>query len=196
MKEGSSHCWGWCSTSKGYSLCKQLSKITETMKSQSQKGEFNPFSLPAPIADIEFFSSGNFIFFESTKLAFEQLLTALQDDSVCMIGLLGMGGYGKTSLEKELNLEDLGILLHNNHKGCKGLLTTHRKRTHFSMDCERMNSLTELSNKDAWTLFQKHTHVVDESSLNVAREVVGECKGLPIATVAVARASKGRSSDW
>ncbi|KAI4338219.1 hypothetical protein L6164_016563 [Bauhinia variegata] len=147
MKEASSCCWGWCSTLKGYRLCKKFAKITNSMKHLNQNGEFNPFSHPAPIPDIEFFFSENFEFFESTKSASKQLWEALRDDSVCIIGLHGMGGMRQDGLAKEV----------------------------------------------ANRLFQKNTPIVDEF---VAQEIVKECKGLPIAIVAVAKSLKGRSLDW
>ncbi|KAI4338224.1 hypothetical protein L6164_016568 [Bauhinia variegata] len=201
MKEGSSCCWGWCSTLKGYRLCKKFAKITDSMKHLNQIGEFNPFSQPIPIQDVEFFSSENFVCFESTKSASKQLLEALQDDSVCMIGLHGMGGCGKTTLAKEVDdvwssfklAEDVGIPLYNNCKGCKVLLTTRLQQVCALMGCEKKIQLSLLSYEEAYHLFQRNTPIADEF---MAQEIVKECRGLAIAIVAVAKSLKVRSLDW
>ncbi|KAF7815813.1 putative disease resistance protein [Senna tora] len=274
----SSSCFrGKCPNRKRYSLCKKMEKKTKAMIQLNQKSEFEPFSQPAPIPDIEYFSSENFEYFQSTILAAGQLLEALQDDSGYIIGLYGMGGSGKTTLVKEvgkkakelrhfdrvlfatvshspnimkiqdeiaelldlilderseagrarrismrlqsgeriliilddvwakLNLEEIGIPVDGNQKGCKVLLTTRRQDVCDLMDCPKRIPLNLLSEGEAWSLFRKHASI-DEDALSssnplndVQRKVCKECKGLPIAIVAVGSSLKGKSSavdEW
>ncbi|KAI4347807.1 hypothetical protein L6164_008589 [Bauhinia variegata] len=203
MNEGSIFCAGSCPTLKGYHLCKQLSKKTITMAELTQNSEFNTFSNRATILDVEYFPSGDFMYFTSTKLASQQLLEALQDDSIYVIGLYGMGGCGKTTLVKEVGkeakLEDIGIPLDNHHKVCKVLLTTRRLRVCNDMNCQSKILLDLLSEEEASILFQKKANIVDDPStilLNgVQRDVARECNGLPIAIVAVATSLKGEPLD-
>ncbi|KAI9082394.1 hypothetical protein K1719_035817 [Acacia pycnantha] len=102
MKESNSCFQGRCPTWRRYRLCRQMTKMIEATKNLNQRSEFNPFSIPAPLPDIEYFPSENFVDFQSRKLASDQLLLALQDNGVRMIGLYGMGGSGKTTLVKEV----------------------------------------------------------------------------------------------
>ncbi|KAF7833304.1 putative disease resistance protein [Senna tora] len=93
---------GWCPNWRRYSLFKEMAKKTDVMMKLNTNRDFNPFSFRARLPDIEYFSSGNFMYFKSTKLAADELLKALGDDSIHMIGLYGMGGSGKTTLAKEV----------------------------------------------------------------------------------------------
>ncbi|MED6216200.1 hypothetical protein PIB30_005079 [Stylosanthes scabra] len=49
---------------------------------------------------IEYLYPGNIVYFKSTRNASDQILEALRDDSINLIGLFGMGGSGKTILVK------------------------------------------------------------------------------------------------
>ncbi|TYH74857.1 hypothetical protein ES332_D05G432500v1 [Gossypium tomentosum] len=80
-------------------------------------------------------------------------------------------------LWEEFKLESIGIPFGDEHKGCKILLTTRHQQV-----CTKMNYKAGLED-DCSTL----THV--------AKEVAGECKGLPLAIVTVAKALKGESLD-
>ncbi|XP_022735210.1 uncharacterized protein LOC111288550 isoform X2 [Durio zibethinus] len=95
----------------------------------------------------------------------------------------------------ELNLKEIGIPLRENHKGCKIILTTRRKKVCESMASQVTVSLGVLDEGEAWTLFKTkasldegkdHAHTI-EVAMNVAKE----CKGLPVAIVTLARALKG-----
>nr|WIL60007.1 nodulation protein [Melilotus officinalis] len=68
------------------------------IKTLNTNCEFEPFSSPIP--GLEYFSFGNFVCFESTKVASDQLLEALQDGNCYIIGLYGKKGSGKTKLVK------------------------------------------------------------------------------------------------
>ncbi|MBA0818090.1 hypothetical protein Gohar_003748, partial [Gossypium harknessii] len=65
------------------------------------------------------------------------------------------------------------------------------------MNCQKEIQLGILSEDEAWVLFRDKTGLEDDcSTLNdVAKEVAGECKGLPLAIVTVAKALKGESFD-
>lgn len=99
--ETNSSCFqGQCSIRKRYRHYKQMQKKIETLILLNKQGQFQTISLPAKIPGIEYFSSGNIVYFKSTEKASDQLLEALQDDSSFIIGLYGMGGSGKTTLVK------------------------------------------------------------------------------------------------
>ncbi|KAI4347813.1 hypothetical protein L6164_008594 [Bauhinia variegata] len=204
-------------------------------------------------------------------MAHDELLEALQDDEVFMVGSYEMGGCGKTTLAKhvgneaenifdkvafavvsnnvdvhkiqgeiasyldlllkekestlerarrlwarlasgqkiliilddmwgKLDFEVIGIPFGENCTGCKVLLTTRRLQVCNVISCQRTISLSLLNAEEAWTLFQKHSGIVDETSdslKDLAKEIVKDCTGLPIAIEAVASTLKGKSeSGW
>ncbi|XP_054818182.1 uncharacterized protein LOC129317821 isoform X2 [Prosopis cineraria] len=259
----------WCPIWRRYCLCKELAKITQRMVVlNTESGNLNPFSHPTIIPGIEYHSSPNFTFFNSTQRAFDDLLEALKDDGNSIVGLWGMGGSGKTTLVTEvgkeakesklfdrvvkitisqnleirkvqgeiadmfgldlkekseigraqriaerlqsgeriliilddvwgkLNLEDIGILFGGNHqRNCKIVLTTRRKEVCTLMNCGNIIRLDILKEDEAWTLFQTHANVDAGAKEVVAREVAKECKGLPIAIVAVGTCLKAKGLD-
>ncbi|KAG8492625.1 hypothetical protein CXB51_010038 [Gossypium anomalum] len=100
-------------------------------------------------------------------------------------------------LWEEFKLENIGIPFGDDHKGCKILLTTRQQQVCSKMKCQKEIQLGILSKHEAWVLFRDQAGLDDDcSSLNdVAKEVAGECKGLPLAIVTVAKALKDKSLD-
>ncbi|XP_004296153.1 PREDICTED: probable disease resistance protein At4g27220 [Fragaria vesca subsp. vesca] len=90
-------------------------------------------------------------------------------------------------------LSKIGIPPYNELQKCKSkvLLTTRRLNVCNDMKCHEKIALKLLSKKDSWNLFLRNAGTISFESTSfeeVARKVAGECKGLPIALVAVARA--------
>ncbi|XP_028781185.1 disease resistance protein At4g27190-like [Neltuma alba] len=260
---------GLCPTWRRYCLCKKLAKTARRMIDLNTKcGCFSQVSHPSIPPNIEYRSSQNFRFFNSTQIAFDQLWEALQDDDSSMIGIRGMGGSGKTSLmravgkkaeesrlfnrvvftaisqspntkkiqgeiadalglklkeESEtgrakrialrlqseeriliilddlwavLNLEDIGIPMGGNHqRSFKVVLTTRSLDVCILMECQKRIQLNLLKEDEAWTLFQTHANVSDATKEDIARQIAMECKGLPIAIVAVGTCLKEKGVD-
>uniref|UniRef100_A0A2N9HRR7 NB-ARC domain-containing protein n=1 Tax=Fagus sylvatica TaxID=28930 RepID=A0A2N9HRR7_FAGSY len=106
---GGSPNWIW-----RYKLCKEAIQKTTTLKELQEKGNFSQVAHRAPIPGIEIFSSSDFEVFESTKLAFQQVMEAFHDDTSKRIGLHGMGGVGKTTLVKEIYKKAKELNIFNN----------------------------------------------------------------------------------
>jgi len=95
-------CFTWCpNCMRQFKLSKALDKKSETLrKLEENRKKFPTVSHKAPPDPIEFLPSKEFTSSESSKEAFEQIMKALIDEKVNMIGLCGMGGVGKTTLVK------------------------------------------------------------------------------------------------
>ena len=92
VQENMRFCNGWCPDwIWRYKLCKKAIQKTTALKELQEKGNFSQVAHRAPTPGIEIFSSRDFEVFESTKLAFQQIMEALHDDSIKRIGLHGMG---------------------------------------------------------------------------------------------------------
>ncbi|XP_028798947.1 uncharacterized protein LOC114754343 [Neltuma alba] len=79
------------------------------------------------------------------------------------------------------------------HKGCTILITTRIQEICRKMDCQRNIHLEALTDKEALSLFLRHTS--SSSNLeSLAQNIVEHCHGVPIVIVAVARSLKGRPS--
>ncbi|KAI4347808.1 hypothetical protein L6164_008590 [Bauhinia variegata] len=85
-----------------YRVSKLVEKKTKAVIELNQKSNFQEFAHLVTPPGMEYFSSEGFIFFESTRIAYDQLLKALTDDRVSKVGLYGMGGCGKTTLAKQV----------------------------------------------------------------------------------------------
>ncbi|KAI9403447.1 hypothetical protein POPTR_001G422800v4 [Populus trichocarpa] len=95
-------CFPWCpNCMRQFKLSKALAKKSETFRELLEKKP-TKVSYRAHPQPIEFLPSKDFTPSESSKEALEQIMKALKDDTVNMIGLYGMGGVGKTTLVKEV----------------------------------------------------------------------------------------------
>ncbi|KAJ6950499.1 disease resistance protein [Populus alba x Populus x berolinensis] len=95
-------CFTWCpNCMRQFKLSKALAKKSETFRELLEKKP-TKVSHRAHPEPIEFLPSNEFTPSESSKEALEQIMKALKDDTVNMIGLYGMGGVGKTVLVKEV----------------------------------------------------------------------------------------------
>ncbi|XP_028051112.1 disease resistance protein At4g27190-like [Camellia sinensis] len=91
-------------------MSKEAENKIKEVKRFTQSGNFSTVSLPMPFAqELQFTSSStNYVNFESRELVFNNIMAALQDSNVKMIGVYGTGGVGKTTM-----VEEIGKLVKN-----------------------------------------------------------------------------------
>ncbi|XP_024634174.1 uncharacterized protein [Medicago truncatula] len=88
-----------------YKKGKELTNKKEQIKRLIENGKDLVIGLPAPLPDVERYSSRDYISFESRKSKYKELFDALKDDNSYITGLQGMGGTGKTTLAKKVGKE-------------------------------------------------------------------------------------------
>ncbi|KAL1080085.1 hypothetical protein V6Z11_D10G266800 [Gossypium hirsutum] len=101
---------------------------------------------------------------------------------------------------EKLDIEEVGIPLGDEHKGCKLLLTSRELNVLLNgMDAQKNFPIGVLNEKEAWALFNKMAgNCVESCDLKpIAMEVAKKCAGLPIAIATVAGALRNkRLFEW
>ncbi|KAH9802701.1 Disease resistance protein [Citrus sinensis] len=92
-----------------YRLSRKAEKMTGKLLNLVNRGKFDRVRHIPP--GIKFFSSTDFVQFESTKSTFAKIIEAMKDDKINMVGLYGMRGVGKTTMATEVakKVLELGI---------------------------------------------------------------------------------------
>ncbi|KAF7143596.1 hypothetical protein RHSIM_Rhsim05G0218300 [Rhododendron simsii] len=97
---------------------------------------------------------------------------------------------------KKLDLKEIGIPITDGKQGCKVVLTSRNQRVLIDMDVHKDFPIQVLSEEEAWNLFKKKmgNNVESHDQLHdIAKAVCRECRGLPVAILAVGAALKGKS---
>ncbi|KAK3198952.1 hypothetical protein Dsin_022367 [Dipteronia sinensis] len=127
---------------------------------------------------------------ESIKGRAERLNMRLKNEKKILIIL--------DDIWEKIDLEMIGIPVDDHHKDCKIFLTTRQKQVCIDMGCQSRIRLDVLKEEEGLVLFKRHSGLNDDQSPNtikLAKEIVEECKGLPLAIVAIGSALKERPID-
>ncbi|KAH7855379.1 hypothetical protein Vadar_024182 [Vaccinium darrowii] len=86
-----------------YKLSKHAEEKIEDANNLIKKSHFEEISRPRPRPpELESLSENNYVNFDSRASIYKDLMDALKDSNVNMIGVYGLGGVGKTTLVKKV----------------------------------------------------------------------------------------------
>ncbi|KAK1567806.1 hypothetical protein Q3G72_016860 [Acer saccharum] len=102
---------GWCIDFRScYRFSKEaLRKIEEISLLLAKVSDFEAVSHPDPTPRTLSLAKGSSDAYESRRSLKKQVVQALNDENVSVIGICGMGGVGKTTLVKEITAENVKV---------------------------------------------------------------------------------------
>ncbi|XVE50134.1 hypothetical protein DITRI_Ditri01bG0137200 [Diplodiscus trichospermus] len=168
--EKNKRCFGWCPNWWWrYRLSKKLAKkerdISEHLKKMANFGQTGRVGYrPPSTTTIEFVSPKDFMVSKASKKAFSQIVEALSDENVSLIGLWGMGGSGKTTLTREIGNQAKKLNLFD-----KVVITTVSGKPNFHsiqdeiakfIDFEMNSGQSRRSQQELWLRLQKEKRIL------------------------------------
>ncbi|XP_060178389.1 probable disease resistance protein At4g27220 [Lycium barbarum] len=100
---------------------------------------------------------------------------------------------------EELDLEEIGIPLGDDHKGCKVMLSSRKKEVCLFMvqNTEKIFTIDSLNDEESWNLFKRKAgdRAINPAFNQIAQEISKECGGLPLGIITVAKALKDKSQE-
>ncbi|XP_031281262.1 probable disease resistance protein At4g27220 [Pistacia vera] len=162
-----------------YWLGRKAVKKTTSMLKLTDNGKFDGVGDRTTLQGIEFLKPNQFQIFGSSKSAIDDIIEALKNDKIYMVGLYGMGGSCKTTLAKEVGNRVKEIFN-------EVVMVTISQTPNFK----------NIQGQLVVTGGARHAGIGDASTLNpVAIKIAKECDGLPLALVVIGSALREKGEQ-